>query len=69
MCLPPGKHWGDGMTERLVCYLIRQYAAKLCLTGLAPHDLRRPCAKLCHAAGGELDPIQFLLGPLSVQTN
>ena len=35
---------------------------------LAPHDLRRTCARLCHAAGGELEQIQFLLGLASVQT-
>ena len=29
---------------------------------LAPHDLRRTCARLCHAFGGELEQIQFLLG-------
>jgi integrase len=31
-------------------------------------DLRRTCARLCRAAGGELDQIQFLLGQISVQT-
>ncbi len=35
---------------------------------LAPHDLRRTCARLCHLAGGELDQIQFLLGHVSIQT-
>jgi integrase len=35
---------------------------------LAPHDLRRSCARLCHLAGGELDQIQFLLGHVSIQT-
>jgi len=35
---------------------------------LAPHDLRRTCARLCHLAGGELEQIQFLLGHVSVQT-
>jgi integrase len=35
---------------------------------LAPHDLRRTCAKLCRAAGGELEQIQLLLGHSSVQT-
>jgi len=35
---------------------------------LSPHDLRRSCARLCHASGGELEPIQFLLGHVSVQT-
>ena len=29
------------MTERLVWHVVKQYAAKLSLTGLAPHDLRR----------------------------
>jgi integrase len=35
---------------------------------IAPHDLRRTCARLCHVAGGELEQIQFLLGHVSVQT-
>jgi integrase len=38
------------------------------LQNLAPHDLRRTCARLCHLAGGELEQIQFLLGHVSVQT-
>jgi hypothetical protein len=29
---------------------------------------RRSCARLCRAAGGELEQIQFLLGHVSVQT-
>jgi site-specific recombinase XerD len=36
-----GKHWGDGVTERLVWHVVKQYAAILGLAGLAPHDLRR----------------------------
>jgi site-specific recombinase XerD len=36
---------------------------------LGPHDLRRTCAKLCRAAGGDLEQIQFLLGrDASIQT-
>jgi site-specific recombinase XerD len=38
------------------------------LDHLAPHDLRRPCAKPCHVNGGELEQIQFLLGHASVLT-
>jgi integrase len=30
--------------------------------------LRRSCARWCHAAGGELEQIQFLLGHASVLT-
>ena len=63
-----GKHWADGVTERVVWHVVKQYARKLGLARVAPHDLGRSCAKLCHASGGELDQIQFLLGHVSVQT-
>ncbi len=63
-----GKAWGDHITERTVCHLVKQYARKLGMPKLAPHDLRRSGAKLCHAAGGELEQIQFLLAHVSVQT-
>jgi len=63
-----GKTWGEGMTERVVWHVVKQYAAKLGLARIAPHDLRRSCARLCHAAGGEMEQIQFLLGHVSVQT-
>jgi integrase len=44
-------------------------APKSCgLPTVAPHDLRRTCARLCHQAGGELEQIQFLLGHGSIQT-
>ena len=55
-----GKHWGDGVTERVVWHVVKQYARKLGLIQVAPHDLRRSCAKLCHASGGELDPVNVL---------
>ena len=43
-------------------------AASANIDKLAPHDLRRTCARLCHLAAGELDQIQFLLGHVSIQT-
>ncbi len=49
-------------------YVVREYAAKAGIDKLAPHDLRRTCARLCHTAGGELEQIQFLLGHISIQT-
>jgi len=57
-----------GMSEKVVWQLLQQYAASVGLPGIAPHDLRRTCAKLCRAAGGELEQIQLLLGHQSVQT-
>ncbi len=56
------------MTEKVVWHVVKENAAKLGLSKVAPHDLRRSCARLCHAAGGELEQIQFLLGHVSVQT-
>ena len=63
-----GKAWGDSLTEKAVWHVVKQHAAKLGIAKLAPHDLRRSCARLCHLAGGELEQIQFLLGHVSVQT-
>ena len=43
--------------------------SKICeIPALAPHDLRRTCARLCHQAGGEMEQIQFLLGHVFVET-
>jgi hypothetical protein len=47
---------------------VRLYAEVIGVPGLAPHDLRRTCAKLCRSAGGELEQIQLLLGHASIQT-
>jgi site-specific recombinase XerD len=60
--------WGNEISEKVVWHVVKQYAARLGLSKLAPHDLRRSCARLCHSAGGELEQIQFLLGHNSVQT-
>ena len=52
----------------MVWYVVRNFAKALGIEKIAPHDLRRSCARLCHVAGGELEQIQFLLGHVSVQT-
>ena len=46
-----GRMYGNGLTATVVS-----------LKNLAPHDLRRTCAKLCRASGGDLEQIQLLLG-------
>jgi site-specific recombinase XerD len=63
-----GMIWGTEMTEKVVWHVVKQYAGQVGIVKLAPHDLRRSCARLCHGAGGELEQIQFLLGHVSVQT-
>ena len=60
--------WGDGMSPKVLWDVVRAAAARAGIDKLAPHDLRRTCARLCHLAGGELDQIQFLLGHVSIQT-
>jgi integrase len=59
---------GDVLSEKVVWPLIKPYAEAAGVPGIAPHDLRRTCAKLCRAGGGELEQIQLLLGHASVRT-
>ena len=59
---------GEPLGEEVVWQMLKQYAAAAGVPGIAPHDCRRTCAKLCRAAGGELEQIQLLLGHASVQT-
>jgi len=56
------------LSEKVVLQLLQPYAVAAGVPGIAPHDCRRTCAKLCRAAGGELEQIQLLLGHASVQT-
>ncbi len=63
-----GRVWGNGITPKAVWHVVKGAAQRAAIKDLAPHDLRRTCARLCHIAGGELEQIQFLLGHASVQT-
>ena len=63
-----GKVRESALSEKVVWQLIHPYAEAAGVVGIAPHDCRRTCAKLCRAAGGELEQIQMLLGHASVQT-
>ncbi len=60
---------GEGISdEKAIWRLVVDYARQTSLGSLAPHDLRRTCAKLCRKAGGNLEQIQLLLGHASVAT-
>ena len=63
-----GKVWGKCTSQNVVWYVVKSCCERAGLEHIAPHDLRRTCAKLCHTSGGELEQIQFLLGHASVQT-
>lgn len=63
-----GKVRGDGIDTKVIWTVVRCRSKACGLEHIAPHDLRRTCARLCHEAGGELEQIQFLLGHVSIQT-
>jgi integrase len=63
-----GKRQEGGVTANVVWYAVKRCARQAGIANLAPHDLRRTCARLCHDCSGELEQIRFLLGHASVQT-
>jgi site-specific recombinase XerD len=63
-----GRIWGHGFTPKVIWAIVKSNATICGLPTVAPHDLRRTCARLCHQPGGELEQIQFLLGHVSIQT-
>ena len=60
-----GRIQGDVLSEKVVWQMLKPYAKAAGVAGIAPHDCRRTAAKLCRAAGGELEQIQLLLGHAS----
>ena len=58
----------QGLTAKAVWHIVKDSARRIGVAKLAPHDLRRTCARLCQASGGELEQIQMLLGHVSIQT-
>jgi len=66
--LKGGTRQEASVTANVVWYAVKRCASQAGIANLAPHDLRRTCARLCHGCGGELEQIQFLLGHASVQT-
>ena len=62
-----GRVMGDSLSGQALLAVVAAYGEKLGLK-LKAHDARRTCAKLCRAAGGDLEQIQLLLGHSSVQT-
>jgi len=52
----------QGISENVVWYVVRCCAQRLELEHIAPHDLRRTCAKLCHSTGENLSKSNFFSG-------
>jgi hypothetical protein len=67
-CEPGPGSGHSGFVRGLSLFDATPAAKRVGINKLAPHDLRRSCARFCHLSGGELEQIQFLLGHASVQT-
>lgn len=63
-----GRIGAHGFSPKVIWGVVKLAGSACGLANVAPHDLRRTCARLCHERGGELEQIQFLLGHVSVQT-
>ena len=48
------------MTIKTVWHIVKESARHVGVARLAPHDLRRTCARLCHASGGEFESVASL---------
>ena len=62
-----GRITGQSLSAQAILALVTVYGERLGVK-LKAHDARRTCAKLCRAAGSDLEQIQLLLGHSSVQT-
>jgi integrase len=62
-----GRITGASLSPQAILSLVVEYGCRIGVK-LQAHDARRTCAKLCRAAGGDLEQIQLLLGHSSVQT-
>src|SRR5215472_5542387 len=47
----------SGFSPKVIWGVVKAGCSKCGLENVAPHDLRRTCARLCHEAGGELEQI------------
>jgi integrase len=63
-----GRIASNGFSPKVIWSVVTTACRQCGSAGVAPHDLRRTCARLCHDAGGEIEQIQFLFGHESVQT-
>lgn len=55
-----GKRVGErGFSPKVVWGVVKGGSSKCGIENVAPHDLRRTCARLCHEAGGSLSRFSF----------
>jgi integrase len=62
------KIWGDGITPKAIWHVVKAAAKRAEIKNLAPHDLRRTFARLCHLRAENLSRFSSCWGHASVQT-
>jgi len=58
----------EGVCPETIWHIVQEAGGKIGVSGFGPHDLRRTCAKQCHAKGANLQQIQFMLGHADIRT-
>lgn len=64
----PSRGVNGELSPSAVRDIVRHYGELLGVRDLAPHDLRRTCARLAREGGASLECVQKTLGHASVQT-
>ncbi|HEX8813417.1 MAG TPA: tyrosine-type recombinase/integrase [Terracidiphilus sp.] len=59
-----GKIWGEGITPKAIWHVVKAAALRAEIQNLAPHDLRRTCARLCHSGAASWSRSSSCLGTL-----
>jgi integrase len=59
---------GQRLTASAVAWLVKEYARRIGLHDISPHDLRRTAASLARKGGASIEQVQIMLGHASPQT-
>jgi integrase len=57
-----GRVAAHGLSAKVIWGVVKAACSKCGLSDIAPHDLRRTCARLCHEAGGSIQTTESYLG-------
>jgi hypothetical protein len=55
-------YWPQWITEKVIWHMVEDAASTAGITKLSPHDCRRTCARLCHAAVESLNKFSSCWG-------
>jgi site-specific recombinase XerD len=62
-----GRVWGEAVTEKPVWHVVKEFAAKIGVSKLAPHNLRLSCARLARSINGQRDRPRAFISAISLR--